>query len=81
MQAFRINQQLTCTELILQKLWLLQMHLVGVGSAFVTADSIAPSTPTALTAAGTTDSSTNLSWNASTDNVGVTGYNIYKAQH
>jgi Zn-dependent metalloprotease/chitodextrinase len=53
-------------------------YAVGVGSAFVTADSIAPSTPTALTAAGTTDSSTNLSWNASTDNVGVTGYNIYK---
>jgi hypothetical protein len=41
--------------------------MVGVGSAFVTADSIAPSYP--LTAAGTTDSSTNLSWNASTDNV------------
>jgi hypothetical protein len=33
--------------------------------------------PTALTAAGTTDSSTNLSWNASTDNIGVTAYNIY----
>ncbi|MDG2432102.1 M4 family metallopeptidase [Flavobacterium sp.] len=52
-------------------------YAVGVGSAYVTADAVAPSTPTALAAAGTTDSSTNLSWNASTDNIGVTGYNIY----
>jgi Zn-dependent metalloprotease/chitodextrinase len=52
-------------------------YAVGVGSAYVTADSVAPSTPSSLAAAGTTDSSTNLSWNASTDNVGVTGYNIY----
>jgi hypothetical protein len=36
-----------------------------------------PSAPHCITAAGTTDSSTNLSWNASTDNIGVTAYNIY----
>lgn len=40
-------------------------------------DTTAPSTPTGLTASGTTASSTNLSWTASTDNVGVTGYDVY----
>jgi endoglucanase Acf2/chitodextrinase len=39
-------------------------------------DTTAPSTPTGLTASGTTSSSTNLSWSASSDNVGVTGYEI-----
>lgn len=40
-------------------------------------DTQAPSTPTSLSASGTTQTTTNLSWNASTDNVGVTGYNVY----
>lgn len=40
-------------------------------------DTQVPSTPTNLAASGTTSSSTNLTWTASTDNVGVTGYNIY----
>jgi chitodextrinase len=42
-------------------------------------DTQAPSAPSNLTASGTTSTSTNLSWNASTDNVGVTGYNILRA--
>jgi len=42
------------------------------------ADTQAPSAPTNLTASGTTASSTNLSWTASTDNVGVTGYDVYQ---
>ena len=37
-----------------------------------------PSTPTNLASSGTTQTSTNLSWNASTDNVGVTGYDVYQ---
>ncbi|NHN27380.1 T9SS type A sorting domain-containing protein [Flavobacterium jejuense] len=41
-------------------------------------DTTAPSTPTNLTASGTTQTTTNLSWTASTDNVGVTGYNVYQ---
>lgn len=41
-------------------------------------DTTAPSVPTNLTASGTTSSSTNLSWNASTDNVAVTGYEVYR---
>jgi hypothetical protein len=36
-----------------------------------------PTIPTNLTASGTTASSTNLSWTASTDDEAVTGYNIY----
>ncbi len=40
-------------------------------------DTQAPSAPLNLTASGTTETTTNLSWNASTDNVGVTAYNIY----
>jgi endonuclease I/chitodextrinase len=43
-----------------------------------TADTIAPSAPTALTASGTTATATNLSWTASTDNVGVTAYDVYQ---
>lgn len=42
------------------------------------ADTIVPSTPTSLTASGTTQTTTNLSWTASTDNVGVTGYDVYR---
>jgi len=42
-----------------------------------TADTTAPSAPTALTTSGTTQTATTLSWTAATDNVGVTGYNVY----
>ncbi len=42
------------------------------------ADTQAPSAPTSLSASGTTTSSTNLSWTASTDNVGVDGYDVYQ---
>src|SRR6266513_218183 len=38
------------------------------------ADTTAPTTPTGLTAAAAGSSGANLSWSASTDNVGVTGY-------
>lgn len=41
-------------------------------------DTVAPSAPTSLAASGTTQTSTNLSWTASTDNVGVTGYDVYQ---
>ena len=43
-----------------------------------TADTTAPSAPTALAASGTTQTTTNLSWSVSTDNVGVTGYDVYR---
>src|SRR5438093_3400910 len=40
----------------------------------VAADTTQPSTPTGLTGAATGSFGANLSWSASTDNVGVTGY-------
>ncbi|MBK8599244.1 MAG: fibronectin type III domain-containing protein [Flavobacterium sp.] len=43
----------------------------------LTPDTTAPSAPT-LSASGTTSSGTTLSWTAATDNVAVTGYNVYR---
>ncbi|MEP4091316.1 reprolysin-like metallopeptidase [Reichenbachiella sp.] len=42
-----------------------------------TPDTEAPSTPSGLATANITETSLDLSWTASTDNVGVTGYNVY----
>ncbi|WGD34195.1 endonuclease [Olleya sp. YS] len=46
----------------------------GIGGS----DTQAPSVPENLVASGITSSATTLSWAASTDNVGVTGYNVYQ---
>lgn len=43
-----------------------------------TPDTIIPSTPTGLISSGITNTSVILNWNTSTDNVGVTGYKIYR---
>ncbi|MFV8364705.1 endonuclease [Flavobacterium sp. ZT3P35] len=42
-----------------------------------TTDTTVPSTPTSLTSTAKTTTSVTLAWNASTDNVGVIGYNVY----
>ena len=42
------------------------------------ADYQAPSTPTNLVVSSTTSSSASLSWVASTDNIGVVGYEVYR---
>ena len=52
-------------------------NTVNVTTLANTTDTTVPSTPT-LSASGTTQTSTNLSWTVSTDNVGVTGYNVYR---
>jgi hypothetical protein len=44
----------------------------------VTADTTAPTVPSGLTALAISSSQINLSWTASTDNVGVTGYNVFR---
>ena len=44
----------------------------------VVADTQAPTVPTGLAASNVTQSSATISWTASTDNVGVTGYEVYK---
>ncbi|WP_299336671.1 M4 family metallopeptidase [uncultured Psychroserpens sp.] len=41
-------------------------------------DTLAPTSPTNLTSSNTTQNTTELSWTASTDNYGVTGYKIYQ---
>ncbi|NUW37765.1 fibronectin type III domain-containing protein [Nonomuraea sp. SMC257] len=41
-------------------------------------DTQAPSVPGGLRSTGVTSSSVSLAWNASTDNVGVTGYDVYR---
>jgi chitodextrinase len=41
-------------------------------------DSAPPTVPTALTRAAASANSVSLSWTASTDNVGVTGYEVYR---
>ncbi|MFC5700259.1 carbohydrate binding domain-containing protein [Cohnella faecalis] len=41
-------------------------------------DTQAPTAPTNLASTGKTDTTVGLSWTASTDNVGVTGYDIYR---
>ncbi|MFC2103994.1 GEVED domain-containing protein [Bacteroidota bacterium] len=43
-----------------------------------TEDTEAPTTPGSLVSSNVTETSVNLSWTASTDNVGVTGYDIYR---
>ncbi len=54
-------------------------YAVGVGPAYVgPGDSQVPSAVKDLVASGTTQTTTNLSWTASTDNVGVTGYYVYQ---
>lgn len=42
------------------------------------ADTQAPTVPTSLAASSITETTLTLSWTASTDNVGVTGYNVFQ---
>jgi len=44
-----------------------------------TGDTTPPSVPTSLTSPSKTSTSVSLAWNASTDNVGVTGYEVYRS--
>ncbi|WP_308169826.1 fibronectin type III domain-containing protein [Acrocarpospora catenulata] len=53
--------------------WVKISTLGGGGS-----DTQAPTAPTGLTSTGRTSTSIDLAWNASTDNVGVTGYDVYQ---
>jgi hypothetical protein len=48
----------------------------GSGGAVTPADTIRPSTPTGLAATAVGDARIDLAWNASSDDVGVTGYRL-----
>ncbi|HYR91037.1 MAG TPA: fibronectin type III domain-containing protein [Terriglobia bacterium] len=49
-------------------------------AAATTADTVAPSVPSNLTAAAASTTQISLSWTASTDNLGVTGYQLERCQ-
>ncbi|WP_405079196.1 fibronectin type III domain-containing protein [Paenibacillus chitinolyticus] len=48
------------------------------GEVSVLVDTTAPSAPTNVRITGTTETTVSLAWSASTDNVGVTGYEVYR---
>jgi hypothetical protein len=50
----------------------------NTATATTPADTSAPSAPANLTGVGSNSTTINLSWTASTDNVGVVGYNVYR---
>ncbi len=56
--------------------WVMQLVAFRTGNAIP--DTTAPSQPTGLTATPASGSQINLAWTASTDNVGVTGYRIFR---
>jgi chitodextrinase len=53
---------------------------VATATTTTTADTTAPTTPTALTAIAAGTSQINVTWTASTDNTGVTGYRVERSQ-
>jgi predicted outer membrane repeat protein len=50
----------------------------SAAATVVTLDWVPPTVPTGLTASAPTPTQVNLSWSASTDNVAVTGYTVYR---
>jgi chitodextrinase len=52
--------------------------IVNAKTSVSTGDTTPPAAPTNVLASGTTSSSVTLNWAAATDNVGVTGYEIYR---
>ncbi|WP_158976788.1 fibronectin type III domain-containing protein [Cellulophaga sp. L1A9] len=54
-------------------------NTIYIDNVSITAlDNVAPTSPTNLTANATTATSTNLSWTAATDNIGVVDYEIFQ---
>jgi hypothetical protein len=57
--------------------WVFQIAAFKASSG-TPSDTVAPSVPGSLVASAASSSQVDLSWNASTDNVGVTGYKLYR---
>lgn len=55
------------------------MAIYSVSTTPPPLDTTAPSVPTNVVAASTTHSSVSLTWSASTDNIGVTGYDVLRS--
>jgi chitodextrinase len=69
------------TKAVYAKFMDLSGNIVGTSVFEVTlndADTMPPTAPTALTAVSVSPSQANLKWNASSDAVGVTGYDIFR---
>ncbi|MDA7717072.1 fibronectin type III domain-containing protein, partial [bacterium] len=58
--------------------WSSDIAIDNIKIISVTPDTQAPTVPTNLTASTITNTTVDLNWNASTDNVGVTGYEIFR---
>lgn len=54
------------------------LAITSIGGGPPPADTTAPSVPTGLAATAVSSGQINLTWTASTDNVGVQGYRIYR---
>ena len=54
------------------------LTVAEVSTLYAMGDTTPPSTPTGLTATAISSAQINLSWTASTDNVAVTGYKVYR---
>ncbi|MEL4106286.1 fibronectin type III domain-containing protein [Oscillospiraceae bacterium WX1] len=52
--------------------------MIPVQSTTSTADTTAPTAPTGLTCSSRTGTTATLTWSSSTDNVGVTGYDVFR---
>jgi chitodextrinase len=63
------------TSLLAEALWGIRTTAC---SSTATSDRQSPTTPTGLAISSATQTSVRLGWNASTDNVGVTGYDVEK---
>jgi chitodextrinase len=69
------------TKTVYAKFMDLSGNIVGTSFFDITlngADTVPPTAPTALTAVPVSSAQANLSWHASSDAVGVTGYDIYR---
>ena len=67
-----------CSSPTTPQVWIYK-HAAGGGSSPPPGgDTSAPSTPGSLSASAVSSSQINLSWSAATDNVGVTGYKVFR---
>ncbi len=53
-------------------------YTINITTGGSTGDTQAPSVPAGLTVSNITETTADISWNASTDNIGVTGYDVYE---
>ncbi|WP_239796687.1 fibronectin type III domain-containing protein [Candidatus Nitrotoga arctica] len=76
--AFTTNQiRINVTSVLAGYSRIIEIEAWGVASPVVP-DTTPPAVPTGLSATPVSSAQINLSWTASTDNVGVTGYKVYR---